>query len=65
MVKKLALGVAAVMLFVCGGVVQYKIFPYEAFRQAKNLIDGEDGAHDPDEYVGSPETKEIGLGDVA
>ena len=42
---------------------EYHVFPYEQVRMTKNLIDGTDGARDPDAYVGSPASVAIGEGD--
>tara|TARA_B100001179_G_C18591544_1_gene404938 strand:+ start:954 stop:1715 length:762 start_codon:yes stop_codon:yes gene_type:complete len=42
---------------------EYHVFPYQQFRMAKNLVDGEDGARDPDVYIGSPKAVAVGVGD--
>ena len=56
----LAMGVMFVWGLAAG---EYKIFPHSQINYVKNLIDGDDGSRDPDEYIGSPKSVVIGQGD--
>ena len=47
----------------CLAAGAYEVFPYQVFRAAKNLVDGEDGKRDPLVYIDNPLAVEVGRSD--